>query len=98
MQVVIVLSSETGKLCCIYKGQPSDPEVLTEPPQCNEWYEESNFTWSSEMYLMDVAQFLASTSSLDILCEDNNDNEDDGIEGDDVSDVFEVESNDKDNF
>ena len=96
MQVVIVLSSETGKLCCIYMA--SDPEVLTEPPQCNEWYEESNFTWSSEMYPMDVAQFLASTSSLDILCEDNNDNEDDGIEGDDVSDVFEVESNDKDNF
>ena len=41
------------------------------------------------MYPKDVAEFLASTSSLDIPCEDNNDNGDDGIEGDDVNDVFE---------
>ena len=47
---------------------------------------------------MDVAEFLASTSSLDISWEeDNNENEDDGIEGDDVNDAFEVERDDEDN-
>ena len=31
-----------------------------------------NLAWNSEMYLKDVAEFLASKSSCDISCEDNN--------------------------
>ena len=63
--------------------------MLIEPPQWNGWDEENNFYWSSKMYPKGVAEFLASTSSLDISCEDNSDNRDDGIEGDDVNDVSE---------
>ena len=44
------------------------------------------------MYPRDVAEFLASTSS--ISCEENNDDEDDDIE--DGNDVFEVECDNDD--
>ena len=75
--------------------QASIPEMVIEPPQLHGWDDEYYFTWSSEMYPRDVAEFLASTSS--ISCEENNDDEDDDIEEDDVNDVFEVECDNDDN-
>ena len=55
-----------------------------------------NYMWSFKIYPKDVAEFLASASSLDILHEDNNNKEDDVIKEDDVTNTFVVECDDDD--
>ena len=95
MQVVINSSSETGKLCGVYMEVGIHSRNGNRTSTIAEWDDEYYFTWSSEMYPRNVAEFLASTSS--ISCEENNDDEDDDIEEDDVNDVFEVECDNDDN-
>lgn len=76
--------------------QASNPEMVIEPPQWHGWDDECEYTWSDEKYPNDVAEFLASTSS--ISCEDNNDDDidDDDLEEDDTEDVLAAESDDDD--